>query len=237
MLIAAAFACGGLGVAIERYAYRPLRTAPRFAPLITALGVSFLLQNSALLVFGGQYRSYGSYELDNGRLATGGIHLGVLNISTLRIFVVTTAVLLMITLHLFVRRTRVGGAIRATAVDPEAAVMVGIDVDHVIAVTFFIASALAGIAGVIVGLVFNNVYHYMGFTAGLKGFTASVVGGIGSIPGAMLGGFLIGLLESYATGYMPQGATFQDLWIFIVLIVFLLLRPNGLLGQPAIKKV
>ena len=120
----------------------------------------------------------------------------------------------MAALTMFVRRTRLGKAMRATAHDREAAAMMGIDVDRVIAAAFFIGSALAGIAGVMIGLVFNNIFHFMGFETGLKAFTAAVVGGIGSVPGAMLGGLVVGLGEAYATGYLPGGSTFQDFWVF-----------------------
>jgi branched-chain amino acid transport system permease protein len=194
MLGAAMLGSGLLGVVIERFAYRPLRNAPRIAPLISALGVSFFLQSSALLLFGADFRSYETYEYID--LASG-IHWGPLNISVVRIAVILTAVALMIGLTLLVSRSRLGKAMRATAFDREAAAMQGIDVDRVIVATFFIGSALAGAAGVMVGLVFYKVYHLMGFVAGLKGFTAAVVGGIGSIPGAMLGGLLIGLSEAF----------------------------------------
>ena len=234
MLLAAMIGCGILGVAIERVAYRPLRNAPRIAPLISALGVSFFLQSTALLVFGAEYRNYETYEfIDISR----GIHLGPLNVSIVRVFVIVTTLVLMVALTLFVARTRLGKAMRATAYDREAAEMMGISIDRVIVVTFFLGSALAGAAGVMVGMVFFQVFHLMGFTAGLKAFTAAVVGGIGSIPGAMLGGLLIGLAEALATGYLPQGSTFQDLWVFILLIVVMLVRPTGLLGKPEIKKV
>jgi len=234
MFLAGMLGAGILGVAIERVAYRPLRNAPRIAPLISALGVSFFLQSAALLLFSADYRNYETYELID---LSQGIHAGPLSLSSVRIFVILTAVALMIALTILVGRTRIGKAMRATAYDREAAAMMGVDIDRVIVATFFIGSALAGAAGIMVGLVFYQVYHLMGFVAGLKGFTAAVVGGIGSIPGAMLGGLLIGLAEAFATGYLPQGSTFQDFWVFLLLIVVMLVRPTGLLGKADIKKV
>ena len=222
--------CGLLGVVIERFAYRPLREAPRIAPLISALGVSFFLQNSALLLLGSQFRAY-----PFGLINPGGVQLSGVFISATRIFVISGAVVLMIMLTLFVGRSRLGKAMRATSYDREAAMMMGIDADRVIASTFFIGSALAGAAGVMFGLVFIEIFHFMGFIAGLKGFTAAVVGGIGSIPGAMLGGLLIGLGEAYATGY--KSSTYQDLIVFCILIYVILVRPSGLLGTRAIQKV
>ena len=192
MLAVAMLGSGLLGVAIERFAYRPLRNAPRIAPLISALGVSFFLQSSALLLFGADFRSYETYEYID--LATG-IHWGPLNISVVRIAVILTAFALMLALTLLVARTRLGKAMRATAFDREAAAMQGIDVDRVIVATFF----------------------------------------IGSIPGAMLGGLLIGLAEAFITGYVSS--TFQDVFVFSILIVLLLLRPSGLLGKADIQKV
>ena len=224
--------CAVLGVAIERFAYRPLRDAPRIAPLISALGVSFFLQSSALLLFGADFRSYETYEYID--LASG-IHWGPLNISVVRIGVILTAFALMLALTLLVAKTRLGKAMRATAFDREAAAMQGIDVDRVIVATFFIGSALAGAAGVMVGLVFYKVYHLMGFLAGLKGFTAAVVGGIGSIPGAMFGGLFIGLAEAFAAGYVSN--TFKDLIVFSILIAVMIFRPNGLLGKGTVSKV
>ena len=234
MLAASMTACGILGVVIERFAYRPLRDAPRIAPLISALGVSFFLQSSALLLFSPDFRSYETYEYVD---ISKGIHEGPLNLSWIRVFVIVSAVTMMVGLTLLVARTRIGTAMRAVSYDREAASMMGIDVDRVIVFTFFIGSALAGAAGVLVGLVFYKVYHLMGFLAGLKGFTAAVVGGIGSIPGAMLGGLLIGIAEALAIGYLPQGSTFQDLWVFLLLIFVLLVRPSGLLGRADIRKV
>jgi len=236
ILLAAVVGCGLLGVAIERFAYRPLRSAPRIAPLITALGISFLIQNSALLVFGASYRSYNTFELDDGRLFSLGLHLDWVRISLMRLIVIATAAALMVGLTAFVRYTQVGRASRAVAFDREAAEMMGIDVDRVISTVFFVGSALAGVAGVMFGLIFQNVFHFMGFVAGLKGFTAAVVGGIGSIPGAMLGGILIGLAESYVDGYLPQGSTFQNLWVFLILIAVMLIRPTGLLGKADIRR-
>jgi branched-chain amino acid transport system permease protein len=234
MFLAAMAGCGVLGVVIERFAYRPLRNAPRIAPLISALGVSFFLQNSALLLFGASFRDYGTFDLVGTKTFQIGANI-FFSVPKLLTFIASIA--LMVVLTLFVARTRVGKAMRATSFDREAAEMMGIDVDRVIATTFFIGSALAGAAGVMFGLVFGQIYHFMGFLAGLKGFTAAVIGGIGSIPGAMLGGFVVGLAESYSTGYLPQGSTFQNLYVFSLLIVVILIRPSGLLGRADIKKV
>jgi branched-chain amino acid transport system permease protein len=235
MFLAAMVGCGLLGVVIERFAYRPLRNAPRIAPLISALGVSFFLQNSALLLFGADYRTYNTFGFEEGKLFTSGIDWGPLRISLLRIIVIVGTIFLMIALALFVSRTRTGKAMRATAFDREAAAMMGINVDRVIVVTFLIGSALAGAAGVMVGLLYSRIYHFMGFTAGLKGFTAAVVGGIGSIPGAMLGGIVIGLAESLSQGYLST--RFYDLVVFGLLIAVLIFRPTGLLGRADINKV
>ncbi len=240
MLLAAMVGCGFLGVAIERFAYRPLRRAPRIAPLISALGVSFFLQNSVLLLFGGDFRSYETFDLVDVEV---GISWGPLNIWIIRIVVIASAFAMMAGLWLLVTRTKLGKAMRATAFDREAAAMMGIDVDRVIAKTFFIGSALAGAAGVLVGLVFGSINHFMGFNYGLKGFTAAVVGGIGSIPGAMFGGLFIGLSEAFSVGYIEDltrgrlGSAFSDLVVFLILIVFMLVRPQGIFGKPEVKKV
>ena len=239
MFVCAMIGCGALGVVIERFAYRPLRNAPRIAPLISALGVSFFLQNSALLLFGSQIRSYDTFELGNGVYAfpQHAIHWGPLQVSIVRLLTIGLAIVLCIGLTLFVARTRLGKAMRATAFDREAAEMMGIDVDRVIASAFFIGSALAGAAGVMFGLVFENIWNFVGFDPGLKAFTAAVIGGIGSIPGAMLGGLVVGLAEAYSSGYIPNGTTYQDVWVFSLLIIVLLIRPTGLLGKADIKKV
>jgi branched-chain amino acid transport system permease protein len=232
MFVLAAGLVGGLGVAIERFAYRPLRNAPRIAPLITAIGISFFLENSALLLFGAQYRIYNTSDFIS---LSSGIQIGSVTIDSVQILVLVLGLLLMVGLRQLVNRTRLGKQMRAVAVDREAAEMLGINVNFTIAATFFIGSALAGVAGVMAGLLFNQVTSTIGFIAGLKAFTASVVGGIGSIPGAMLGGLLIGIAESFITGYISS--TYTNLLVFGLLIAVMLVRPSGLLGQAQLQKV
>lgn len=232
MFVASMAVASGIGVALERFAYRPLRNAPRIAPLISAIGASFFLQAAALLLFSANSRSYEARTLIS--IATA-LPLGPINVWAVRILVIVTAVVLMILLTWWVQSSRVGKAVRAVSFDREAAAMMGVDVDRVIVVTFLIGSALAGVGGVMVGLVFGRIFHMMGFIAGLKAFTAAVVGGIGSIPGAMLGGLLIGFAESYTTAYISS--TFQNMIVFGLLIVFLLVRPSGFLGRPEVVKV
>lgn len=232
MLAAAMLGCGLLGVVIEWFAYRPLRDAPRIAPLISALGVSFFLRNAVLLIAGARYRTYRT-----GLLIPRTWKISILGatVSFTRVLVIVTAVILMAALRYLVRRTRLGKAMRATAQDREAAAMMGIEVDRVTMLTFFIGSALGGAGGVLVGILFTQVYHFMGFTAGLKGFTAAVFGGIGSIPGAMLGGLLLGIIESVGVGFISS--QYKDLIAFGVLILFLFSRPQGLLGLRTSDKV
>ena len=232
LMLVAALGAGLVGVAIERFAYRPLRQSPRIAPLVSALGTSFFLQATMLLVVGARIVRYESEKLID---VSSGIHAGVLNISITRMMVIGVSAVVMIGLNIFMKRSKLGKAMRATSYDPEAAQMMGMDVNRVVMVTFFIGSALAGVAGVMSGLVYNRVFHTMGFVAGLKGFTASVVGGIGSIQGAMAGGLIIGFAESFAQGYVST--TFYDVVVFVVLIGFLLARPRGLFGVPELKKV
>ena len=232
MLVLAGGLSGGLGVAIERFAYRPLRDAPRIAPLITAIGVSFVLENSVLLLFGGQTRVYNTPEFIS---LSSGISVGSVTISSVQIMVIVLGAALMIGLRQLVSSTKLGRQMRAVAADREAAEMLGVNVNFTIAVTFFLGSALAGVAGVMAGLLFNQVTSTIGFIAGLKAFTAAVVGGIGSIPGAMLGGLLIGLAESFVTGYISS--TYSNLLVFGLLIVVMLVRPSGLLGQAQLQKV
>ncbi len=232
MFVLAAGVTGGLGVAIERFAYRPLRDAPRIAPLITAIGISFFLENAVLLLFGTQYRIYNTPEFIS---LSSGIRIGSVTIDSVQIMVLVLSVVLMAGLQLLVNRTKWGKQVRAVAADREAAEMLGINVNFTISMTFFLGSALAGVAGVMGGLLFNQVTNTIGFIVGLKAFTAAVVGGIGSLPGAMLGGLLIGLAESFATGYISS--TYTNLLVFALLIVVMLVRPSGLLGQAQLQKV
>jgi branched-chain amino acid transport system permease protein len=228
--------CGVLGVAIERFAYRPLRRAPRIAPLITAIGVSFFLQQTAVLLFGANPRQYNMVELHNGELFHT-VGVGNFTIQYTQILVIVSTLVLMLALSLFVWRTRTGKAMRAVSFDAEASAMMGIEVDRVIAITFLLGSALAGAAGVMTGLVFptGSLNPYMGFGAGLKAFTAAVIGGIGNIYGAVLGGLLIGVAETFTVAYLSSA--FSDLLLFSVLVIFMLFRSTGILGSPVLQKV
>lgn len=232
MMLVAMLGCGVLGVVIEQFAYRPLRNAPRIAPLISALGVSFFLQNAVQLTLTAKFRTYETAKLISPTLA---VDFGSTRLSATRALVIITAIILMIVLQFLVRRTKLGKAMRAVAIDREAAAMMGVNVDQVIVFTFFIGSALAGAAGVLTGVLFTRINHTMGFTAGLKGFTAAVLGGIGNIPGAMLGGFILGFAETFAV--ILFSSTYQDVVSFIVLILVLLVRPRGLLGARIAQKV
>jgi branched-chain amino acid transport system permease protein len=232
MFVLAAALAGLLGVAIERFAYRPLRDAPRIAPLITAIGISFFLENAALLLFGAQFRVYNTPDFIS---FSSGFRIGSVSIDAVQIMVLLLGLVLMVGLRVLVVRTKLGRQMRAVASDREAAEMLGVNVNFTIAATFFLGSALAGVAGVMAGLLFNQVTNTIGFVAGLKAFTAAVVGGIGSLPGALLGGFLIGIAESFITGYISS--TYTNLLVFGLLIAVMLIRPTGLLGRPLLRKV
>jgi branched-chain amino acid transport system permease protein len=235
IMVATAMAgCAVLGVAIERFAYRPLRDAPRIAPLISALGVSFFLTYSMQLLFGAEQRDYNAFSLSNGALFLQGFNIGNVRVPLLRIIIIASAFLLMIVLWLLVNRTRTGKAMRATSFDREAAAMMGIDIDRVITFAFVLGSALAGAAGVMFALR-APASVTIGFVAGLKGFTAAVIGGIGSVPGAAIGGLMLGFAESYTQGYVST--RWSDLAVFSILILFMLFRPQGLFGRADIRKV
>jgi branched-chain amino acid transport system permease protein len=232
--LAAMAACAGLGVVIERFAYRPLRDAPRIAPLISALGVSFFLSNSMQLLFGAAPRNYDTFDIHNAVLYTSGFDIGDVHMPLLRVVTIVAAFVLMVALWFLVNKTRTGKAMRATSFDREAAAMMGIDIDKVIVFTFVLGSALAGAAGVFFALRVPTTVS-IGFVAGLKGFTAAVIGGIGSIPGAMAGGLILGFAESYTQGYIST--QWSDLFVFSLLIAFMIFRPQGLLGRADIRKV
>jgi branched-chain amino acid transport system permease protein len=229
--LAAVAVCGALGVSIERVAYRPLRRAPRLAPLITAIGVSVLLQYSAALVWGKQYLSMPELVKPT-ELAVGGVHL-----TDLQAFIFLLACAVMAGLLWFIHSTRAGRAMRATEQNPEVAGLMGVNVNHVIALTFLLGSAVGAIAGMMVVLYYGIGHYFMGFMLGLKAFTAAVLGGIGNVAGAMVGGMLLGVVESLATGYIGDltggvlGSNYRDIFAFLVLVLVLVFRPSGLLGE------
>ncbi|MEI7761246.1 MAG: branched-chain amino acid ABC transporter permease [Thermoleophilia bacterium] len=232
--LAAMAGCALLGVVIERFAYRPLRDAPRIAPLISALGVSFFIAYSMQLLFGSELRNYDTFSLDGGALYLEGFDIGNVRVPIIRIITIVSAFVMMILLWLLVTRTRMGKAMRATSFDREAAAMMGIDIDKVIVFAFVLGSALAGAAGVLFALRVPT-FATIGFLIGLKGFTAAVIGGIGSIPGAMAGGLVLGFAESYAQGYIST--RWSDMLVFVLLILVLVFRPQGILGKADIRKV
>jgi branched-chain amino acid transport system permease protein len=217
------------GVAIERFAYRPLRRAGRLSPLISALGMSIFLQNFVMLSQGARERVMPN--LLGGR----GIDIGAAHISPAQLLILITAVTMMTVLTLIVRRSKFGVAMRATAQDRLMAQLCGVDIDRIIMLTFAIGSGLAGIAGVLVASYYGMINFYIGYQAGLKAFTAAVLGGIGNIPGAMLGGVILGIAESFGAGYISS--EYKDVYAFLILIVFLIFRPGGLLGERVVEKV
>lgn len=229
MMFMAMLFCGACGVTIERVAYRPLRTASRLSPLISALGVSIFLQNFVMLAQGPRDKGFPHL------FVSGGIELPGGRISTIQLFIMVTSVLMMVALQLFVQRTKIGKAMRATAQDMQMARMVGINVDRVISVTFLVGSALAAVAGVLVGMYYGLINFFIGYIAGIKAFTAAVLGGIGKIHGAMLGGLLLGLIESLGAGYLSS--EYKDVFAFAILVVVLIFRPSGLLGEDISRRV
>jgi len=216
-------AMGVVGVVIERLAYRRLRNAPRLAPLITAIGVSFILQNIVFVVVSNSIVTTPQI-IPNTVLTFGFFSIGLINL-----FVIILAVGLMAALQLFIGRTRLGRAMRSTAIDRDAAQLMGVDINTTIALTFFVGSALAGAAGVVQGLYFGITVFNIGFQAGLKAFTAAVLGGIGNTTGAALGGFVIGFLEVISSVW-GQGR-WSEAVVFGVLVLVLVFRPSGILGQ------
>lgn len=221
--------CGLVNVTIERIAYRPLRYAPRLAPLITAVGMSFVLEG-IMYIWRGPFNLHYPNLLPTDSIALpGGATLGYKEI-----FVVVVAISLMVGLSLFVERTRLGKAMRATAQDRDAAQLMGIDINRTISATFFIGAVLAGAGGTIFGLYYNNISFDLGFSAGLFAFTAAVFGGIGNIQGAAVGGFVIGIVRALMDGYFSSQWT--DVVIFAILVLVLVLRPTGILGTRVPEK-
>lgn len=228
--------CAVLGVVIERVAYRPLRNAPRLAPLISAIGVSLILEDVGKLWKGINFVNFPQIFPQHD------YQIGSIAINSVNIFVVAVALVLMIGLQWLVSNTRTGRAMRAVAQDREAAALMGVNVNRIIAITFFIGAALAGAAGFVYGLQFGSTIFYIGFQLGLVAFTAAVLGGIGNLLGAMLGGLLIGIIEALSNlipdSVLPHGGTpWAPAIIFAVLILILVFRPTGLLGQQTPEKV
>ncbi len=226
---------GILGVIIERFAYRPLRHAPRLAPLISAIGVSIFLQNAVLLWISNKQLPYSRLDGTQFVRAHTLFTIGGAHVSTLQVFIIVTSLVLLFGLDTFVSKTRIGRAMRATAQDREAAGLMGVDINRVIALAFFIGPALGAVAGVFNGMFYGSVKFNMGFIPGIKSFTAAVIGGIGNLRGAMLGGFLLGIVESLAAGFISNA--YRDVIAFIVLVLVLIFRPGGLLGEAVAEKV
>ena len=218
-----------LGMVIERIAYKPLRKAPRITALITAIGVSYFLQNGMIQLMGPEVRSF-PQVIENQLY-----DIGPLTVNRIQLIIFGTSIFLMVVLQLIIKKTKMGKAMRAVSIDPEAAQLMGINADTVITFTFMIGSALAGAAGVLVGLYYNSINPMMGYAPGLKAFIAAVFGGIGIIPGAMIGGVVICLIETLVSGY--GYSMIRDAVVYGILILILLFRPAGLLGKNVKEKV
>ena len=221
---------GLMGVTIERFAYRPLRHAPRLAPLISAVGMSIFLQNAVLLWISPQQVAFPN-PLGNAMA----FRIGTTDVSVLKVVIVVTAITLMLALDTYISRTRMGKAMRATSQDREAAGLMGIDINGAIMLAFFIGPALGAVAGIFSGMYYGSIVFSMGFIPGIKAFTAAVLGGIGNLRGAMLGGFVLGIAEALGSGFISTG--YKDVISFAILILVLIFRPGGLLGESVVEKV
>ena len=221
---------GVIGVVLERTAYRPLRESPRLSAVVSALGASIFLQNSLMLIYGARFQVYPEDVLPSWAVSVFG-----LRIPFMRLAVVAIAVVMMAALWLFVQKTRIGTAVRAAAIDQGAARLMGIDVNRVVSLVFLIGPALGGAAGLLVGLYYGQVNFTMGWIYGMKAFTAAILGGIGNIPGAMVGGLLLGIIEALGAAYIS--IAWKDAIAFAVLILILVVRPTGLLGERVAEKV
>ncbi len=230
-MVLSMLAVGLLGVIIQRVAYRPMLRAPRLSILITALAVSMVLSNGVMAITDGEYLAF------NTDLGFTGLDFGNVFISYTQLALVISACVLMVVLYLFVNKTLYGKAMRAIAIDQDACKLMGINVNRIIALTFFIGTSLAAAAGVMAGVYYGSLHFSMGFVIGLKAFTAAVIGGIGSIPGAMLGGLLLGLLEAFGTQIPFVGSEWKDVFSFGLLILLLILKPTGILGKTEIERM
>ena len=229
-LIVAMVLCGVLGVLIERIAYKPLRHATRITALITAMGVSYILEYTTQYFAGSEVKTFPEDVLNNAVFQIGGIQ-----ISQQQIYIIAVTLILMLALTYIVGRTRMGRAMRAVSVDEKAAELMGISVDRTISFTFLLGSVLAGAAGVLVGVYYNSINPLMGMVPGLKAFIAAVFGGIGIIPGAMIGGFAIGIAETMVVAY--GSSLYRDAIVYVILILILIIKPAGLLGKNVKEKV
>ncbi len=230
-VLTAIFVCSILAFFIERIAYRPLRNAPRLAPLITAIGMSILLQNVAMMIWGRQYRTFPElFQVESYSFAGA-------NVTNVQLFIVGISIVIMASLLAVIHLTKVGRAMRATAESPQIASLMGVNVNSVISLTFIIGAGLAAVAGVLISANYSIAHYSMGFILGLKAFTAAVLGGIGNLAGAMVGGILLGLIESIGAGYIGDltggfmGSHYQDVFAFLVLILVLVFRPTGIMGE------
>jgi branched-chain amino acid transport system permease protein len=221
--------CSSYGFTIEKIAYKPLRDAPRLSPLISAIGVSIFLQNYVMLTQGATDKVFPSL------FGSKGFQLMSVRMTYLQLFIIISSVILMVALQLFIRKTRMGKAMRAVAQDKTMASLVGINIDTVISLTFIIGSGLAAVAGLMVAMYYGLVNYYIGYIAGIKAFTAAVLGGIGSIRGAMFGGILLGLVESLGGSYISS--EYKDAYAFVILIIILLVKPGGLFRKADLEKV
>ena len=221
---------GLTGVLIERTAYRPLRKAGRLAPVVSALGAAIVIQNSVMLVYGADYQVFPERLVPVASWTVAGM-----SIPLLRVAMLAVSLVLMGILYLFIQKTTLGAAIRATSLDHDTARLMGIDVNRIISLVFLIGPALGATAGIMIGLYYRQVYFTMGWTYGLKAFTAAILGGIGNIPGAMAGGLILGLFETLAAGYISSA--WKDAFAFLVLIGILVFRPTGLFGERIAEKL
>lgn len=234
-LILSIIFCAILGVLIDFFAYRPLRNAPKISVLITAIGMSFLLESLALIIFGADPKIIDVKYIPAFLSSNNQINLGIVNISVLSIFVILITLVCMLILNLFVKKTKLGKATRAVSQDAGAAQLMGINVNLTIATIFVIGSGLGALGGVLYALMYPRIEPYMGMLPGLKAFIAAVFGGIGSIPGAMVGGYVLGIIESYTKGYISS--TWANPIVFGVLILILVFKPSGLFGKNLKEKV